>query len=317
MKDPLLLSALEAFRNAVQQPWSADSIEELAKHGSAVGDVAGWLLQADYSSVVLGWLAESVQPTGGDHDESHVKKSKIFKQATEVASSLGDGRSGFTFTTTEKTALARALGRAAWAAIEERADRELKLRSAERRQLLMEAGTPPRCYLCGARFGETAIQRFNGDSLEAPQATPLVDFLFPRGLRGRDFLIHVEHVRPLARGGADTLENLRLACAFCNHTKSDVITMFDRTGYGRVIIHPQVGPVRAPHPSWAVRLLALSGSCIACGRDSRSGKLVVAPAVMSRNLNPMNLRVYCELHDPISDLRLVTCGLLTGGGLGT
>ncbi len=59
-----------------------------------------------------------------------------------------------------------------------------------------------------------------------------------QSLQGGTF--HIEHVRPLARGGDSELPNLALACPGCNLHKSDRVEILDQTT-GEVVplFHPR------------------------------------------------------------------------------
>lgn len=59
-----------------------------------------------------------------------------------------------------------------------------------------------------------------------------------QSLQGATF--HVEHVTPQAAGGADTPDNLALACPGCNLRKSDRVTAPDpTTGNPERLYHPR------------------------------------------------------------------------------
>lgn len=65
-----------------------------------------------------------------------------------------------------------------------------------------------------------------GRPTRAPIPTELRRAVFERdGGRcvecGSNFDLQYDHILPVARGGATTLENLQLLCADCNRTKSD------------------------------------------------------------------------------------------------
>ena len=89
----------------------------------------------------------------------------------------------------------------------------------EKRALIDDAVAEPRCWICGFRFGQDAIDKFlkkrKGIELELPE---FVDLLRPRGLYTRDVGIEVEHIVPVAEGGGGK-GNLALACGWCNKNK--------------------------------------------------------------------------------------------------
>ncbi len=294
------------FADTVLNPWSKSSIAALARGELELPTTGAWKLEGDFRVVMLRWLAESAVPPGLDGQPSHVKKARIFEQARrliEVIDPLPTDMGG-----EARSALIMALGRAAWLVADGGERAPLSLDAVDRRELLDVSGSPPGCYLCGSRFGREATDGFLGGDTQVPSGYPYVDFLFPRGMRGSDFLIEVDHIRPRASGGGHSLGNLRLACRYCNRMKSDALTILDRTRYGKTFGHPSLGSIKTPHPSWVLRLLAMSGECSICAATSRSRRMLVAPGVWSRLINPTNLRVYCESHDPIIDLRSVPRG---------
>ncbi len=79
-----------------------------------------------------------------------------------------------------------------------------------------------------------------------------------QSLQGASF--HIEHIRPLAKAGATTAENLALACPSCNLHKSNRLTAPDlETGQAVPLYHPRTQPWPA-HFAWrgAVALLDLN-----------------------------------------------------------
>ena len=56
-----------------------------------------------------------------------------------------------------------------------------------------------------------------------------------------NFLLEVEHIIPLSRGGADALSNAALACRACNAHKAARLTAYDATTRRRVrLFHPRL-----------------------------------------------------------------------------
>ena len=129
---------------------------------------------------------------------------------------------------------------------------------ALKRDLVDEAGGEPRCWICGFKFSEHAVDRFlkkrKAIELELPQ---FVDVLRPRGIVHRDIGIEVEHIVPVAGGGGGR-DNLALACGWCNKSKGARTSIYDADGrpprsvyaLGSVVWH------ELPHPFWTVRILA-------------------------------------------------------------
>lgn len=175
--------------------------------------------------------------------------------------------------------------------------------SAHKRDLIDAATNGPRCWICGYKFSEDAVDRFlkkrKGIQLDLPQ---FVDVLRPRGIVARDVGIEVEHVVPVAGGGGGK-GNLALACGWCNKSKGACTSIYDADGraprssfsLGAIVWY------ELPHPFWTVRILATrrrceySGGCTATVSDA---ELFIAPADFRGAPNPSNLHVYCANHDP-------------------
>jgi HNH endonuclease len=203
----------------------------------------------------------------------------------------------------------RALARAAWDLAKRRRARRKPVSQEVKDLILLDAGHPPRCWICGSVFTDGALEAFRTGSTEVPEVTrSYVDYLMPRGLNRRDFTIEVDHVVPLARGGADDPTNLRLACGWCNGTKRDRDTLYDsNTQIKKMIVHPRKGRTPVPPSYWVVRVLVASeGQCEAgrCMASARDHAMKVATRFAGAP-TPPNLRVVCAEHDETADDRLV------------
>lgn len=181
----------------------------------------------------------------------------------------------------------------------------------ERRYILLDQfGPSARCWICGHRFAQWAIDRFLGSDNLAPPALPaFVDFVKPSGLMLRDLVIEVDHVTPVARGGREG-SNLRLACGWCNSNKSARGSLYDVDGVPIVMRHPRLGRITVPRPFWVVRLLAIHSQCEwngggGCDRTTRDAELTVSAWHGSGAMNPSNLRVTCADHHPLGHERLI------------
>ncbi|MFF9429399.1 HNH endonuclease [Streptomyces sp. NPDC014746] len=160
----------------------------------------------------------------------------------------------------------------------------------------------PRCYLCGFLFGSHARDRFLGESKEYPPPLALVDFTRPRGERSAQLCIEVDHVIPVAEGGQTVVENLRLACGWCNSTKNRYTNIYDATPWsGGIFQHPALGAVTRPQPLWVLRTIATRRRCEfpdGCPAKVENSELFAGPRNANGALTPVNLAVYCEQHDP-------------------
>ena len=184
--------------------------------------------------------------------------------------------------------------------------RRVAVSKADRSLLIDLAGDPPRCWVCGSRFSENAIDNFIfGENNEMSLPT-FVDVLKPRGLKVRDFRVEIDHVVPYSRGGEND-DNLQLACGWCNKSKSALISLYDVEGRPRVAAENALGLGSLPHPFWTVRLLAVERRCEhpdGCDRSADNSEVTVAPISKGGAMNPANLRVTCYEHDPMLNDRL-------------
>lgn len=168
-----------------------------------------------------------------------------------------------------------------------------------KQELLDRAQNPPRCWLCGGAFPNRAVDRFiSGNKSIEVAPLPYVDILRPRGIRGSELAIQVDHVLAFAQGGAEG-DNLALACAWCNYAKSWYRWLYDadsRAIRGHTGIFKGVD---LPKPFWTVRLMGAIRQCEhpGCVNSADNGEVTVAPIGNDAVFNPLNLRVTCLTHD--------------------
>jgi len=165
----------------------------------------------------------------------------------------------------------------------------------------------PRCYICGYRFSEWAIKKFlKGNDNKAPLPQYL-DFYKPIGLKPRDIQIEIEHVIPIASTGGSDIDNLRLACGWCNSRKGARNCLYDQDSQASRFNHPIVGDVSIPKGFWIVRVLSLRQRCEfgGCDKNVKNSELTVAPLRQYGSMNPVNLKVICKHHDPLKAHRKV------------
>ncbi len=178
----------------------------------------------------------------------------------------------------------------------------------ERKRILGECPRPARCWVCGYPFTDVAVSRFLKEEETSPfRALRFIDCMTLRGRQVRDLLIEVDHVLPVAAGGQGA-ENLRLACGWCNRHKSDNLSLYDQAFVPLRIRHPALGLMTIPRPFWVVRLLSYRGRCEwygGCDRTSANAQLLIAPKRAGGAMNPANVLMVCEAHDPLRAHRLV------------
>jgi 5-methylcytosine-specific restriction endonuclease McrA len=174
-------------------------------------------------------------------------------------------------------------------------------------------GPEPRCWICGYKFSQWAINKFLGRRTyeEIPQPQ-FIDYIKPRGLNRRDFQIEIDHVFPFVGGGGDDPNNLRIACGWCNSHKSDHLSIYDVAAKPSVIQHPRLGRMSIPHPFWSIRLLSLHRRCEyegGCDKTVENAELTVTSRHKEGSMNPVNLRVTCLDHDHFGSDRYISTAL--------
>ncbi|NBJ22096.1 hypothetical protein GT625_25835 [Burkholderia thailandensis] len=191
-----------------------------------------------------------------------------------------------------------------------RSSRERATIDRENRILLLDfAGKNPRCWICGYPFSDGAVERFLHRSSSTDIAPPeFIDVMKPLGLMRSDLSIEIDHKYPFSRGGADSIENLRLACGWCNRNKGASVSLYDEEGRVRVSrSHRNLFP-SLPQPFWVIRILATQRKCEhlgGCDRTSENSELTVAPAYGNGAPTPANLHVTCREHDPLRLTRML------------
>lgn len=173
----------------------------------------------------------------------------------------------------------------------------------EKEELLDRAGLHPRCWICGSEFSKLALQQFLTGNRDTP-IPPLdyVDILRPRGIRGEDLAIHVDHVLAFAQGGGE-VDNLALACGWCNMKKSSNRWLYDVNSQPFPGKLGKFKGVNLPQPFWTVRLMGVIRKCQhtgGCDLSADNSEITVAPMVETAVFNPLNLQVTCLEHDTYS-----------------
>jgi hypothetical protein len=184
--------------------------------------------------------------------------------------------------------------------------RRVSLSSAERLIMLELSENEPRCGICGVQFVREAIEGFrDGVTREMPMPR-FVDVLKPIGLKSRDLRIEADHIVPFSLGGKEE-DNLQLACGWCNRQKSALQSIY-QVESGPIKAGPNsIGFSTLPRRFWVVRLLALNTVCEhpeGCTASSRTHEMTISPRNRYGALNPNNLMVTCQEHDPLGLDRL-------------
>jgi hypothetical protein len=262
--------------------------------------------RADYESQLAFWFAESVvDPRRFVGSKSTLPYAEIFEavlEATKLDPAWND------LEPTCAIVLARRLARTLAELVRRMryAGRRVTMTRSTREELLVLAGTEPRCWICGFRFTPSAVAKFLGSTGKDASVSRFVDVLKPRGLSASDSRIEVDHMIPASLGGGES-GNLRLSCGWCNRHKSNNVLLSD-VGSAAVAAGPNaLGLTTLPQPFWTLRLLISVGRCEhgeGCSRTTRDSEMTVAPKHLYGATNPTNLMVTCSEHDPIARYRL-------------
>jgi 5-methylcytosine-specific restriction endonuclease McrA len=179
--------------------------------------------------------------------------------------------------------------------------------TAQRRELVDNEDGKPRCWMCGYLFSTVAVDRFLRKSKVELDLPKFVDIFRPRGLIKRDIGIEVEHIVPVAGGGGG-MDNLALACGWCNASKGARTSIYDARARSPRAPFSLGGDQlhELPQPFWSVRLMAFRRTCEhldGCTASVDNAELFLSPSDPRGSLNPSNLRVVCAAHDPYAAYR--------------
>jgi hypothetical protein len=285
--------------------WKFSSIDHLANF-SVPDSVLGRrrsLLKGDVNEQWARWFVESLV----DPRLVALKKLTYPLLFAEVLNAV-ENRFGNAKTRPEKQEIASITAKIIFS-LSEKLNVDRKRTSFEmydRRLLLDIAGSPARCWICGAIFKEEAIENFLFLQKHKITLPPFVDLLKPRGLIERDYMIEIDHVVPFSKGGGES-DNLELACGWCNRNKSAHMSIYDVEGQPRTAGVNALGIFTLPQPFWSVRLLALRRFCEhpdGCDKSVEGDEMTVVGIRKGGALNPSNIRITCYEHDPMGKDRL-------------
>ncbi|MFI2375828.1 HNH endonuclease [Streptomyces sp. NPDC018964] len=307
-------SWIESAQSALRSNWDTQGLRDFAARETphTVLGPLGWLLKADINATWARWFIDGFADSAkyeinGDLSYAHLYEEIKDNLASEISDTPDD----------EVRELARRIAKAAWQEILfRRVIRRDGLSAEEKEELWFSNEPTPRCYLCGYAFSDLAKKKFLGRAAKGLKISPslVVDFVRPRGRVSADLLPEVDHVRPVAAGGAASVENMRLACGWCNRYKSSHGQLYDvPSKYTARLRHPVLGEVSVPQPLWIIRVVGLRGRCEhreGCDAQVENAELFVAPRRPSGALAPSNCAAYCSEHDPWRDVRFVGTRLL-------
>jgi len=264
------------------------------------------LLQADATTLWSRWFIESFCSPTRYVEDPLKKEAHIFQDALARIDTL------FSHSPRRyRESLAQLIAKRIYQEVMLERNAGRTFATKEQKRDLIASSSEARCWICGYRFSEAAVDNFLGKRASNPITLPkLVDIFSPRGIHKTDIRIDVEHIVPVSRGGQSD-ENLALSCGWCNRYKSSRTSIYDVTSKP-YRVRFKLGAdtcYELPNPFWTVRILATRRECQhhdGCTKNASNSQLFVAPANNLGSPNPTNLQVVCPDHDPLTFERFVS-----------
>jgi hypothetical protein len=179
----------------------------------------------------------------------------------------------------------------------------------DRRLLLTQAGSNPRCWICGDKFEDEAVALFKREAAVIKLPT-YVDIFRPKGLNKRHLGIEIDHMFPLTKGGGHDITNFRLCCGWCNIHKKDRTSLYEVGGAPTRLKEGVITRTTAirtiPVFFWTVRAMGLLQRCEHenCNATASNASLRISLIEKAGAATPSNLKVVCEDHDEYNSSRL-------------
>lgn len=299
-----LVELAEAVLGRPSELWSQEALERIS-HQSVPDIMLGLhphVMRGDINALWITWFLEAVF---GPPGLTRLGFGELYEKAHDALQTMLS-RSPLD----ERREVAKKLASLARRDIRRREDAERRAWTLdEKRQLLVDSGPNPRCWVCGFSFSSVAVERFLGNlGAESIVSRPLfLDVFRPAGAAERDLLIEIDHRHPVTHGGSDG-DNLGLLCGWCNRHKRDNRFIYDGSAFVRELAHPVRGAIGVPQPFWVVRTVSLRPRCEftdGCDRHAGNSQLTVALLNEAGSANPTNLWVCCPEHDPHLGWRFV------------
>lgn len=287
-------------QSIARNSWAFDDLHTIASQRlpDAITDRNDLILRADAHSLWLRWFIEGFCNPLRYVDDKTKNDAHVFLDVTTRVNEMFSHEP-----LSVRNTFSKQISEQVMAEVRRQRDLKRDFATITLKRELISASATPRCWMCGYAFTSEAIALFlKKPGAAALQLPTIVDIFRPRGLIKRDISIEVEHVIPVASGGRG-IENLKLACGWCNRHKGAKTLLYDaafrapRTPY-------QLGGQRMyelPHPFWTIRILAIRRKCEyeqGCNAHADTHEMFIAPASCLGSPNPSNLQVFCGEHDP-------------------
>lgn len=302
-----LLNFVERYAGWSSDGWTKESVEGMAGsiHPDAVMGSSWDVIRGDAQALWARWFVASlIHPSklASQQSGSRIEVVRAVNSAIdERFSHMSKGN---------KVSLAGHLVDLARQEIaRRRPSNRTGLSRLQKLELLDAAGDPPRCWICGYAFSQSAISRYTEGGKAPIQLPEIVDFVRPAGLFENDLTIHIDHVTPVKFGGGED-DNLKLACGWCNGAKREHGNLYEVSTEGEALLHPKLGLIDLPQKFWTVRILAIRQECQHmgpqhCTSTVHNAQLRISPR-SSGSFTPPNLTCYCNAHDPLASDRFIT-----------
>tara|TARA_Y100001970_G_C14176231_1_gene827142 strand:+ start:450 stop:1409 length:960 start_codon:yes stop_codon:yes gene_type:complete len=280
---------------AISQSWKPNTLADLANitSPSSLFNERESMLKADIHFLWLSWFLESI------YDFNLAPENTKY---ADVFSSVRRGliKSGFNEHDHSFNEVWTNIARLIFTYISNTQGRTRKqVTKTLKQDLIATYNGKPYCWICGVRFPEESTKTFLGINANFT-LSPTVDYMFPRGLKERDFKIEVEHKLPFSLGGGDIddIENIDLSCGYCNRHKWKFLSVYDANRSLRTFSHARLGMLSVPQPYWAIRILALADRCSEAGCTARKSNQQLYVDIVNElgSATPSNLKVVCRKH---------------------
>jgi 5-methylcytosine-specific restriction endonuclease McrA len=293
--------------------WGTDELEQFARQeipDAVIGTRRKDLLRGDVYLLWANWFIDAVCDPARLAKED-TRRAHIFALVAEfVRSRFAD------LSEHELGQLTRSLSNEIWARVEDCRSRSSRGRVEylDRLTLLTKAGKPARCWICGYAFPDEIVKRFLGNEEPRASGSEFIDIFKPSGLRSADKAIEIDHVNAFSHGGGDELDNLRLACGWCNRNKGNLRSIYDVSGKCSELKRPLMGLWFLPRSFWVIRTLAAVRRCEVgnCDATVENSELTVETVNPSGLPTPTNLRCVCSQHHFLGHQRMVDRSLFLG-----
>ena len=149
------------------------------------------------------------------------------------------------------------------------------------------------CWICGYKFRNESISNFLDSTRYKIPLPKWIDIYKPIGITERDVKIEVDHISPVCEGGDNSIENIRIACGWCNSHKGAHGSLYDVSG-SALACELDGKAISLPQPFWVVRMLSVIQRTFPGSRHcatTSEKELTVTPQTSCGQMTPANLLI--------------------------